>query len=77
MKPEEYFCVKLNHLEFVFLTLHRRLSSLVPVNSMILAKDLFFKVEFPPCTSNFESQNKLKSPALIRWVFFICIKLFQ
>ena len=26
-------------------------------------------VGFPPCASNFESKNKLKSPAMINWVF--------
>ena len=31
---------------------------------MSLAKDFLFKVGFPPCASNFELKNKLKSPAI-------------
>ena len=31
---------------------------------MSLAKDFYFEVEFTPCASNFESKNKLKSPAI-------------
>ena len=36
---------------------------------MSLAKDFFFKVGFPPCASNFELMNKLKSPAITN--FFV------
>ena len=31
---------------------------------MSLAKDFFFKVGFPPCPSNFDLKNKLKSQAI-------------
>ena len=31
---------------------------------MSLAKDFFFMVGFPPCASNFELKNKLKSPTI-------------
>ena len=76
-KTEKCFYVKVNRLEFVFLTFHISNNLKVSLNLMSLAKDLFFKVGFPPCASNFKSKNELKSPAVISWVFWICIKLFQ
>ena len=64
MKSEERFCVKVNQLDFVIPTLHISNISYVSLNSMGLAKDFFFKVGFPPCVSNFELKNKLKSPGI-------------
>ena len=67
MKPEECFYVKENFLYFVFLTLHISVFK----NAVSLAKDFIFKVGFPYCACNFESNNKLKSTVItIRFVGF-------
>ena len=64
MKSEECFYVKENRLDFVFLTLFVSHKSQVFLNSIRLAKIFFLKVRFPLCASNFDSKNKLKSPAI-------------
>ena len=64
MKTEELFLCKSQPFGFRFLTLHVSHKSQFFLNSMSLVKDFFFKVGISPCASNFESKNKLKSPAV-------------
>ena len=61
MKPEEYFCVKVNRLEFVLFTLHISHNSSVCLNSKSLAKD-FFKLGFPPCAHQISNRKINKNP---------------
>ena len=64
MKPNKCFCVKINRLDFVFLTLCMLHKSYVSLNSMSLAKNFSFKIGFSPCARNFELKSKLKSLAI-------------
>ena len=57
MKPEEWFCAKVNCLDFVFPTPYIIWVIIWVISLISLAKDFFFMVGFPSCTSNIESKK--------------------
>ena len=64
MKHVGCFCAKINHLGFVFLTVHM-------LHKSILFKFNKFMLGFLPSESNFESKKKTKSLTIIGYFFYL------